>query len=1079
MEFEGEHKVIPIKGISRAGADSLCEDGAMNEVIGLEYKDGSYVPCTNYPSVEGKNAHTGHNVLSSNTTFIYIHKTNTQTNIILIVEGRLAWGDYSVIDDYSYYDKETFKSVVNPLSVHAIGEMLIVSSKTGLSYWLFNGTTKTYDLYQDEDIENNLPKVSLQVSYIDNEHPMKGKYNDGQLLCARSTNPSQSTSNIILINGQTIGTTYNVNLDSEDAYSYIADTAVKARNMVREKGRLADYHLAVVAYRLKTGEYVYASAPLLLGKPRNENNNPINGEDNIFYAPDDEKYSTGRFLAPLHFGMGDKYWDAFECTISKGTLRQASGGYSLLGDNRRTIGALYPLPALFGYYRSGSPYGAGETVENCFVVCAYGNVLKYHIDKTIDEKYRNLIDCCCIFLSEPISPYKEFSSENVIATEKAGFRQNGTESYYTMGYGFVLKEEDEILSDIKDTQNFYKVKEIPFSDIVKTKTDTYIYVDLEGKLGDNLLLQETLPLYAFDHSRVISADMTSYNSRLHLTNYKKKMFSGFKLSDFVLTGGIGQYAQASYSNAAISATLYIRTLIKSIDGDSEVWSKESLANRSSLAENIFVNNRYNPIISYPDANAYKMEIYIEIKYLSSSIPDSGATEGGITDDTTIQVVSSEDTVAPTTTITTLLKCCTIDLAPSRNGGFAYGIFATAMYTPSGATEGEKRLLSFFDFEANSEKVEKLSGNPTEGVNTSILCRNQIKISDTNIPNYFPNTGIVTVGDGEIIGLAKLSIALSQDTFGRYPLLAFCSDGIYSMQTSDTGSYSSVAPFSREVCINKKTICEIDGAVLFASSKGLMVATSSGVEEFSPTLNGKPRHLPNEDRYKNGLGLELYNKIINSTYSTQLSKFIEGVDFRDYLSLHNTVVTYASEKNKIIVYNKDKKYIYWIDIPTRNTTQLPIQIRLDDNNYPTENYFLYTDNSASAQNIISTSFVQDLTAIDGASDFGIQTLLQSRPIKLSSELKESIRIVLRGRFKSVLEDKYGVLLVLCSMDGVNWQPIGYSEREISNGGIHDIGCVTDRVSCKYLMYIFTATLSVDSHIDSIEMSVYDKYKNKLR
>ena len=30
MAFEGEPRVIPIKGISRAGADSLCEDGAMN-----------------------------------------------------------------------------------------------------------------------------------------------------------------------------------------------------------------------------------------------------------------------------------------------------------------------------------------------------------------------------------------------------------------------------------------------------------------------------------------------------------------------------------------------------------------------------------------------------------------------------------------------------------------------------------------------------------------------------------------------------------------------------------------------------------------------------------------------------------------------------------------------------------------------------------------------------------------------------------------------------------------------------------------------------------------------------------------
>jgi hypothetical protein len=44
MKFEGTQVNIPIKGIMRAGTDNLCADGAMNEVIGMEYKDGSWLP---------------------------------------------------------------------------------------------------------------------------------------------------------------------------------------------------------------------------------------------------------------------------------------------------------------------------------------------------------------------------------------------------------------------------------------------------------------------------------------------------------------------------------------------------------------------------------------------------------------------------------------------------------------------------------------------------------------------------------------------------------------------------------------------------------------------------------------------------------------------------------------------------------------------------------------------------------------------------------------------------------------------------------------------------------------------------
>jgi hypothetical protein len=106
------------------------------------------------------------------------------------------------------------------------------------------------------------------------------------------------------------------------------------------------------------------------------------------------------------------------------------------------------------------------------------------------------------------------------------------------------------------------------------------------------------------------------------------------------------------------------------------------------------------------------------------------------------------------------------------------------------------------------------------------------------------------------------------------------------------------------------------------------------------------------------------------------------------------------------------------------------------------------------------------------------LIQSRAIKLDLGLKTAYRVILRGKFKSD-SDKQAVLLVLGSLDGEHWEPIGAYEKSLTGGGFHDIGCVTDRVSCKYLMVVFAGELSTDSHIDYINITTNRKYNNKLK
>lgn len=120
--------------------------------------------------------------------------------------------------------------------------------------------------------------------------------------------------------------------------------------------------------------------------------------------------------------------------------------------------------------------------------------------------------------------------------------------------------------------------------------------------------------------------------------------------------------------------------------------------------------------------------------------------------------------------------------------------------------------------------------------------NKIYTSEVGNPFYFPLAGINTVGIGEIVGVASVTAALSQGQFGSFPLMAFCTDGNYALQVGNEGLFTGVFPMARDVCINASSITPIDGAVVFVSSRGVMLADGSVINCISDLLNGVPDDL---------------------------------------------------------------------------------------------------------------------------------------------------------------------------------------------------------------------------------------------
>lgn len=111
--------------------------------------------------------------------------------------------------------------------------------------------------------------------------------------------------------------------------------------------------------------------------------------------------------------------------------------------------------------------------------------------------------------------------------------------------------------------------------------------------------------------------------------------------------------------------------------------------------------------------------------------------------------------------------------------------------------------------------------PHFSLDRTISLPNKLYTSEVNNPFFFPVTGINTIGTGTILGISSAAKALSQGQFGQFPLYAFCSDGVWALEVSDSGTFSAKQPVTRDVCSNPDSITQLDESVLFATNRGIM------------------------------------------------------------------------------------------------------------------------------------------------------------------------------------------------------------------------------------------------------------------
>lgn len=245
--------------------------------------------------------------------------------------------------------------------------------------------------------------------------------------------------------------------------------------------------------------------------------------------------------------------------------------------------------------------------------------------------------------------------------------------------------------------------------------------------------------------------------------------------------------------------------------------------------------------------------------------------------------------------------------------------------------------------------------PVYTVDDIVQMPNRIYTSEQNNPYYFPLEAINSVGTGDIIGLAATTRALSQGQFGQYPLMAFTTDGIWALNVSSSGTYSTIHPISREVCVNAASICQLDQSVVFATDRALNKVAESSVASFSDILDGPFFNIASAlkelyDYFNSGDHVDHDIMELLSFSTPPIEYFKQGMVINDFVNNRLIVLPASSEQSQEVALVYSIRDSAWstilIDTPRKviNSYPYPYLQQTDGSVLVLDKKYDYTDNT---------------------------------------------------------------------------------------------------------------------------------------
>ena len=825
-------KAIELKGIVHNASKIGMQDGASEDLINMRFNDGSWRPV-------GEPIPLGLDLSGQTYDDFYIHK-NKYTNIIAYKSGerRLYWIASNKVSDFtsSLHMLEErvciLENVGEDFTITQNGNLIsIVDGEGTFEYFLFkqdsdqyiqlnndaNGKQTDRELFPFGDAHINL--------YIPND-PIREESDQSYVVEDIDKGHVVWTHNDIGYKG---GNT----IEKETAINLVKEAFGKAT----ERNLFTRPFLACIAVKLYDGTYMYATPPKLIC-PRHA----------LLLG---DKYTMGATVQKTPDNCVIGYGLQYGKMVGETNLDAHLGLYTLKYDNENhTVTAVMAdhhyddetiMPTLCTSIGDPFPTFPDKSEPYAFNTYVFGSDLVITLNSDILKQNKDLFTHVAIFVSPEVDVLD--ISENGCIANSVDLNQ----SYFTASPIFFKNRDKEDIENELFSSNLHLLKEYKVEELAGGSSSFLVDLhkpDDEGVLK-NIILQKTLPIESQIRTTYLPKCAYSYNGRLHIANYESVQFSGYPIdcfqkdnhnvrikegnedlflglngveifgrdisiqgnSDYILfvepsenQAEIDSYI--AYAKSRGTCFAYVKTTLETIEGEQVVvrYINPFNVDSASMPQKRILD--LNPIISFPDNRAKKMQIMI-FNYRPDELKG-------------IYYVKE------------------FNLKPHKYMNLAYFAEPTLNYIDISSWNtgviGKDSII--YDRFVDAIK-------PPKEKNIKEYYPNGLKVSNTDNPMYFPVENTYLIGNDGIIAMCANTIAVGIGQTGEAPLYVFCEDGIYALFVDSSGqmTYTNARAISREVCASANTVTPIDAGVVFISHRGLMNISGVDVENIGETIEG--------------------------------------------------------------------------------------------------------------------------------------------------------------------------------------------------------------------------------------------------
>lgn len=1090
----GYVKSLELKGICRALSQSNGIDGVTDDIMNMRVENGSWKPMKELEKVFPTDGS------MTQYTRIWVHVGNDYKHVFGVLDGSLYWFASIVGDAWqAVAPAKLLCSIEDNDLCHENGNLVTVGGdkfllwKQGTSEYILydyvqNGepTDETlapdgdidFRVVQDRDDEGNIKIVELMRRYDDSAGKYSRQDEIDQLSAAYKILKQEHEDN---------NSFHSPFLVCAAWKTYNGDYVLATRPMLMyPQSRFSLYEDESEAYEL---QYTWDSQGYISNIDRVRHNAILKGNRYIInYLFDKNSVSPQK-------GETSTQWEYNYHYIQNGRskLNNDVNYYTVKFPRRGDIAKVnnmlpINIPRPSGYsdlhcvyttdsffptkniYKSLDAYGSVGLEKFVFRYFLNGCFTKLQLRCDKPSAYNNEIYTkLCVF----VTPMVDDFDDNMFDEERIGVYKSPMKLHSDIEYYFSeapRKREQKYVKDKLVSSNFYLLSEFDVSSL----NGDWVDVDIEEGVLKNIVQQTILPADTTNRDGIKARGSYSYNGRLHLFDYDRTQFNGYPLSYFfenevdgcvpivkgydnrvygmdkqnatTIVGGRTKWQNewVGYEN---KWSWYVGVEIEREDGTCQVVryapfqtdAFKLLGSGPDKDQHVYARefSSLNGCLSYPDARAKKMTIYIRSSVKNAPPPISA--------DVFTQYYHE------------------FDLTPHERLNMACYI------------NSDLKPIDMTQYPYRPVQNSTINVETYDTFNTTHHYANGLRVSAVDNPLYLPAEYSYFVGNTGIVGMMANEIAVGEGQTGDAPLMVFCKDGVYGLFVDDSGqlAYRHARPIASDVCNNAASIVRVDGGIVFGTERGLMMlkgATAVDIGEICEGtsldfMNNKLKREPEFPTVVRGAfchqNIGGFGTIISEGH--YLSSLDTKEDFRFYQM--GAAVGYDHKEKELIVANDVRSYCYikdydgrWRRLSQKVSEVIPC--------YP-DTY------------VLSEGSVYTLDRFKSEGETR-RIWMMTRPINLNTigyrvsdqaALKENYRVIVRGEFSGASNHVVGIY-VLGSLDGKRWAVIGGNERR---GTFVDLGCLVERVDVNYLCIVVSGDIGEDGKID--EVLIETNYKRR--